>query len=67
MSATATASLLSVAETAQILRVSKATTYRLISAGELPAHRIGASLRVDRDELRDYIATAAATPPEAAA
>ena len=64
MSTSTTASLLSAAETAQILRVSRATVYRLINAGELPAHRIGGSLRIDRDELRDYIATAAATPPE---
>jgi excisionase family DNA binding protein len=59
----ATASLLSAPDTAQILRVSRATVYRLIGTGELPTHRIGGSLRVDRDELRDYIATATAATP----
>jgi len=51
--------LLTVAETAAVLRVSRATAYRLIDSGEIPAHRIGGSLRVDAAELR-----AALTSPE---
>ncbi len=47
--------LLSVQEAAAHLRISKATTYRLIAAGELPAVRVGGQLRVDPDELRDYL------------
>jgi excisionase family DNA binding protein len=55
MSTIATPQLLSLAEAATILRVSRATAYRLVHAGELPAHRIGGSLRVDPRELRAYI------------
>jgi putative molybdopterin biosynthesis protein len=51
-----TAILLSVGETAHMLRVSKATAYRLIERGELRAHRVGGQLRVDLDTLRDYLA-----------
>lgn len=47
--------MLSVAEAARILRVSRATAYRLIGSGELPAVRVGGSLRVDRGELDGYI------------
>jgi putative molybdopterin biosynthesis protein len=50
-----TTNLLSVAETAQLLRVSRATAYRLIDRGDLPAHRVGGSLRIDRDELREWL------------
>jgi excisionase family DNA binding protein len=47
--------LLSVQEAAAHLRISKATAYRLIAAGEVPAVRVGGQLRVDRDELREYL------------
>ncbi len=29
--------------------------YRLIRSGQVPAVRVGGQLRVDRDELREYI------------
>ncbi len=47
--------LLSVCEAAQLMGVSRGTAYRLIERGELPAVRVGGQLRVDRDELREYI------------
>ncbi len=37
---------LTVAEVAEIMRVSKMTVYRLVHAGELPAIRFGRSYRV---------------------
>lgn len=37
---------LTVAEVAQIMRVSNMTVYRLVHAGELPAVRFGRSYRV---------------------
>jgi excisionase family DNA binding protein len=37
---------LTVAEVAQIMRVSKMTVYRLVHSGELPAVRFGRSYRV---------------------
>jgi excisionase family DNA binding protein len=43
--------LLTVAETAEILRLAKPTVYRLVSEGVIPAHRIGGSIRIYREEL----------------
>lgn len=37
---------LTVAEVAELMRVSKMTVYRLVHAGELPAIRFGRSFRV---------------------
>uniref|UniRef100_A0A942YCT2 Helix-turn-helix domain-containing protein n=1 Tax=Neobacillus citreus TaxID=2833578 RepID=A0A942YCT2_9BACI len=37
---------LTVAEVAQMMRVSKMTVYRMVHAGELPAIRFGRSFRV---------------------
>ncbi len=39
---------MTVEEVAAALRVSRATVYRLISAGSLPGLRVGKSLRVSR-------------------
>ncbi len=47
--------LLSVREAAQLMGVSRGTAYRLMDRGELSAVRVGGQLRVDRDELREYI------------
>jgi excisionase family DNA binding protein len=49
--------LLTVAEVAAVLRVSRATAYRLIEAGELPAHRVGGSIRIDKAELLSSVLT----------
>ena len=38
--------LLTVAEVAAVMRVSKMTVYRLVHAGDLPAVRVGRSYRV---------------------
>jgi excisionase family DNA binding protein len=51
----AKAPLLSIAEAAELLRISRATVYRLIGAGEMPALRVGHSLRIDRDELHAWL------------
>jgi excisionase family DNA binding protein len=49
--------LLTVTEAAAILRVSKATCYRLIQGGHIPAHRLGDStIRIDRAEMLDALA-----------
>lgn len=37
------------------LRVSQMTVYRLIERGELPAHRIGRSFRIDRRDFADFM------------
>ena len=50
--------LLTVDEVASTLRLSRQSIYRLIEAQVIPAHRVGSglgSLRVDADELGDYL------------
>lgn len=47
--------LLTVAEVARALRVSKMTIYRLIDAGELQAIRVGRSYRVPESAYRAYL------------
>ena len=49
---------LTVAEVAEIMRVSKMTVYRLVHSGEMPAVRVGRSFRVPQDALDHYLATA---------
>ncbi len=47
--------LLTVAEVAEMLRVSTMTVYRLIRTGELPAVRVGRNYRVRRADLDTYL------------
>lgn len=44
-----------VAEVAQIMRVSKMTVYRLVHSGEMPAIRVGRSFRVPESAVTDYL------------
>ena len=46
---------LSVAEVADIMRVSKMTVYRLIHAGEMASVRVGRSFRVPEKAVKDYL------------
>jgi excisionase family DNA binding protein len=46
---------LTVAEVAELMRVSKMTVYRLIHAGELPAVRFGRSYRVPEKAVTDAL------------
>jgi excisionase family DNA binding protein len=46
---------LTVAEVAELMRVSKMTVYRLIHAGELPAVRFGRSYRVPEQAVTDAL------------
>lgn len=48
---------LTVAEVADVMRVSKMTVYRLVHAGELPAVRVGKSYRVPQEALQAYLAS----------
>ncbi len=45
--------VLTVAEVAAMMRVSKMTVYRLVHAGELPAVRVGRSFRVPEAAVMD--------------
>jgi excisionase family DNA binding protein len=46
---------LTVAEVADMMRVSKMTVYRLVHSGELPAIRFGRSFRVPESAVRAAI------------
>ncbi|MFT4306356.1 MAG: helix-turn-helix domain-containing protein [Microbacterium sp.] len=51
----ADARFLTVAEVADIMRVSKMTVYRLVHAGELPAVRFGRSYRVPQSAVDELV------------
>ncbi len=58
--------LLTLAEAAEVLRVSAKTVRRRIEGGDLPAVRLGPrTLRVREDDLQRYIATRVVRPREA--
>jgi excisionase family DNA binding protein len=46
---------LTVAEVAEVMRVSKMTVYRLVHAGDLPAVRFGRSYRVPESAVEQYV------------
>lgn len=50
--------MLTVAEIAAELRVSKMTVYRLVNERQLPSVRVGRSVRVRRSDLDAYLDTA---------
>lgn len=50
--------MLSVAEVAERLGVSEQTVLRLITAGDLGAHKVGKQYRIDPQALADYLARA---------
>lgn len=52
---------LTVAEVAELMRVSKMTVYRLVHAGELPAIRFGRSYRVPESAVADALQRPIAT------
>ena len=49
------ARFLTVAEVADLLRVSTMTVYRLIEAGDLRALRVGKSFRINEDDLDQFL------------
>ena len=46
---------LTIAEVAEVMRVSKLTVYRLVHAGDLPAVRVGRSFRVHEEAVNEYL------------
>jgi excisionase family DNA binding protein len=57
--------LFTVAEVADVLRVSNMTVYRLIKAGELPALRVGKNYRIREHDLEAFLATGTVFAEEA--
>ncbi len=55
---------LTVAEVAEVMRVSRMTVYRFVQRGDLPAVRVGRSYRVPADALDAYLAAAEVAPEE---
>jgi len=47
---------MTVAEVAEVTRVSRMTVYRMVHAGELPAVRVGRSFRVPEAAVQQLIA-----------
>lgn len=52
---------LTVAEVAEMCRVSRMTVYRWVHAGDLPAVRFGKSFRVPQDAAREFVERASLT------
>lgn len=51
--------LLTVAEVATVMRVSRMTVYRLIRRGQLKAIRVGRNYRVREEDLSTYLESSA--------
>ncbi|GAA1048584.1 helix-turn-helix domain-containing protein [Arthrobacter russicus] len=49
---------LTVAEVAEVMRVSKMTVYRMVHSGELPAVRFGRSYRVPENAVNEHLRAA---------
>jgi len=48
-----------IAETAELLRISRTSCYKLVYSGEIAVHRVGGSLRVSHQDLLSYLSSAA--------
>lgn len=53
---------LSTAQAATVLGVTTRTVYRFIDDGELPAYRMGRVIRLQLDEVEEYIERCRITP-----
>ena len=42
-------------EVAELLNITKNTVYEIVKRGEIPAYKIGKKLRIDRQDVNDYI------------
>ena len=49
--------LMTLAEVAAYLRLSKDTVYRMASAGKLPASKVGSQWRFRRDDVEQWLET----------
>ena len=48
--------ILTMKEAAEYLRVSRATMYKIIESGGLPAYKVNGTLRFEFSEIKAYIA-----------
>ena len=42
-------------EVAELLNITKNTVYEIVKRGEIPSYKIGKKLRIDRQDVEDYI------------
>ena len=54
----ASARFMTVAEVAEVMRVSKMTVYRLVHSGDLPAVQFGRSYHVPETAVQEYLRAA---------
>jgi excisionase family DNA binding protein len=47
---------MTVAQLGEVLGIGRATTYKWLNAGEIPAYRVGGSWVILRDEVKEFIA-----------
>lgn len=47
--------LMTVAEVAAVLRLSKMTVYRMVNSGQLPALKVGRSVRIPEHVVDEYL------------
>jgi len=47
--------LLTVAEVAAIMRLSKMTVYRMVNSGQMPALKVGRSVRIPEQVVDEYL------------
>ncbi|WP_420113392.1 helix-turn-helix domain-containing protein [Pseudactinotalea sp.] len=57
---------LTVAEVAQLARVSRMTVYRMVHAGDLPAIRVGKSFRVPEAAVQELLSEGLPLPESSA-
>ena len=53
---------LTYAEAGQVVGLSRVTLWKLVSAGEVEAARVGRAVRINRESLRAYMTRSAASP-----
>jgi excisionase family DNA binding protein len=47
--------LLTVEETAAVLRINRQTVYRLIKSGKLPAFKVASGIRIEQAAIKEYL------------
>lgn len=51
-------------EVAEILKITKNTVYELVKRGEIPAYKVGRKLRIDKEDVQNYINSQKGIPPQ---
>ena len=57
--------LLTIAETAKLLKVTPTTVRRYVSAGQLPAFKVGRGVRIRKEAIEDFLTPVVPTRPGA--